>query len=190
MIRIIALSAAMLFATNYAHAQDKARMRQMFQGMITTHFDSLGKLHAEDFAHVLAIDGNIVPLIYTGKFPVTLKSALRKDVPFNQIKFIELIHTNETPHDTLWHSWTKLWTKRGEDSTHTAKVKRIDVSEALSSYIGIHKLNGKPVNVIARNLANPQALKKFIDVSKIQHDEMVVIYYETEHGFYLGYKRL
>jgi hypothetical protein len=88
------------------------------------------------------------------------------------------------------HSWTKLWTKKGEDSTHTASVKRVEVAQALTSYIGVHKLNGKPVNVIAKNLANPQALKKFIDVTKIKPDEMVVIYYETEHGFYLGYKRL
>jgi hypothetical protein len=158
--------------------------------MINTNFDSLSILHAEDFAHVLAIDGTVVPLIYTGKFPVTIKAALRKDIPFKLVKFVELIHTNETPHDTLWHSWTKLWTKRYEDSIHTASVKQVEISEALSSYIAVHKLNGKPVNVIARNLANPQALKKFIDLTRIKPDEMVVIYYETEHGFYLGYKRL
>jgi hypothetical protein len=190
MIRIFLLSAGLLFATFSASAQHKAHMRQKFQRMINTHFDSLAILHAEDFAHVLVIDGNVVPLIYTGKFPVTIKAALRRDIPFSQIKFIELIHTDETPRDTLWHSWTKIWTNRLADSTQTSKIKEIEVADAINSYIGVHKLNGKPVNVIAKNLTNPQALKKFIDVAKLRNDEMVVIYYETEHGFYLGYKRL
>lgn len=190
MIRIILLSALVAFMTLCATGQDKAHMRLKFQGMINSNFDSLAILQAQDFAHVLAIDGNVVPLIYTGKFPVTIKAALRKDVPFSTIKFIELIHTNESPHDTLWHSWTKVWTRRYEDSLQTLKVKKLEVSQAISSYIGIHKLDGKPVNVIAKNLANPQSFKKFIDVAKLGKDEMMVIYYETEHGFYLGYKRL
>jgi hypothetical protein len=190
MIRVSLLCAVLCFTALCVSGQEKARMRQKFQSLININFDSLGKLHAQEYAHVFSIDGNVVPLLYTQKFPVTIKSALRKDTPFNEIKFIEFIRTNETPHDTLWHSWTKLWTKHYEDSVHAPKVKRIEVSEALSSYIGIHKLNGKPVNVIAKNLANPQTLKKFINTSKIKQDEMVVIYYETEHGFYLGYKRL
>ena len=172
------------------HAQDKAHMRLKFQGMLNTNFDSLAILDAEHFAHTLAIDGNVVPLIYTGKFPVTIRAALRRDIPFNKIKFIELIHTNNTPHDTLWHSWTKLWTKALYDSAQVSAANKIELGDAVSSYIGVHKLTGKPVHVIAKNLANPQALKKFIDTSKINKDEMVVIYYETEHGFYLGYKRL
>jgi hypothetical protein len=172
-------------------AQEKAQMRKKFLNMINTDFDSLGKLHAERYAHVLTVDGNVVPPLYSGKkFPVTLSSALRNDTPFDQIKFVELIHTNDAPHDTLWHSSTKMWSKKYQDSTHTSTVRRVDVGNALASYIGVHKLDGKPVNVIAENLSNPQALKRFIDVRKINPDEMIVIYYETEHGFYLGYKRM
>ncbi len=190
MIRIALICAALVLASLPSLAQEKALMRKKFQGMISSHFDSLAILHAQDFAHVLAIDGNVVPLIYTGKFPVTIRAALRKDVPFSKIKFIELIHTNDTPSDTLWHSWTKIWTTKPVDSIHTSNVRQVEISDATTSYIAIHKLNGKPVNVIARNLTNPQSLKKFIDVAKLNKDEMMVIYYETEHGFYLGYRRL
>jgi hypothetical protein len=189
-MRIILLSVTLVLFTLSLHGQEKSKMRTRFLEMINSNFDSLGKIDAEAFAHVLAIDGNVVPLIYTGKFPVTLTSALRKDTPFEQMKFVEFIQTNDTAHDTLWHTWTKLWTKHYEDSTHTAKVRKVEVGEALSSYIAVHKLNGKPVNVIARNLANPQSLKKFIDLTMINRDEMVVVYYETEHGFYISYKRL